>query len=110
MLLIAATVLRVWTLRTIGIAWNVRIVEPKAETVVTSGPYAYIRHPNYVAVILEIAALPLFHSAWIPVIGLTLLNALVLFFRIRTEVATLMAVPAWRAAMASRARFVPGIF
>jgi methyltransferase len=109
-LLLAATVLRVWTLSTIGIAWNVRVVAPEDDTVVTSGPYAWIRHPNYVAVILEIVALPLFHGAWLSAIGLTALNALVLFFRIRTEEAVLLQVPAWREAMADRPRFIPGVF
>jgi methyltransferase len=110
LLLLAATGLRVWTLRTIGIAWNVRVVQPRGETVVTSGPYAFIRHPNYVAVILEILALPLFHGAWLSVVGLTALNGLVLFFRIRTEEAVLLQVPAWRNAMADRPRFIPGVF
>lgn len=109
-ILLAATGLRIWTLRTIGIAWNVRVVEPKNDTVVTGGPYAWIRHPNYVAVILEILALPLFHGAWLSVLGLTALNGLVLFFRIRTEEAVLLQVPAWREAMADRSRFIPGVF
>lgn len=109
-LLVAATGLRVWTLRTIGVAWNVRVVQPRGDTVVSTGPYAFIRHPNYVAVILEIAALPLLHGAWLSVIGLTALNALVLFFRIRTEEAVLSKVPAWREAMADRSRFIPGVF
>jgi len=110
LLLVAATALRVWTLRTIGVAWNVRVVQPQGDTVVTSGPYAFIRHPNYVAVILEIAALPLFHAAWLSMVGLTLLNGLVLYFRIRTEEAVLLQVPAWREAMADRPRFIPGWF
>ncbi len=110
LLWVAATVLRVWTLSTLGVAWNVRVVAPKSDTVVTSGPYAWIRHPNYVAVILEIVALPLFHGAWLSLVGLTALNALVLFFRIRTEEAVLLQVPAWRDAMADRPRFIPGVF
>ena len=110
LLLVTATVLRVWTLRTIGIAWNVRVVRPEASTIVTGGPYAYIRHPNYLAVILEIAALPLFHGAWWSVVGLTLLNAAVLAIRIPTEERMLSEVPAWREAMAGRARLIPGVF
>lgn len=109
-LLVGATALRVWTLRTIGRAWNVRVVKPQADAVVTSGPYAFIRHPNYLAVVLEIAALPLFHGAWLSVVGLSLLNALVLAVRIPTEERMLAEIPGWRDAMARRARFVPGVF
>jgi len=109
-LLATATVLRVWTLRTIGGAWNVRVVKPSPDSVVTTGPYAYIRHPNYLAVILEIAALPLFHAAWLSAIGLSLLNAIVLAVRIPTEERVLAELPGWREAFADRARFVPGVF
>lgn len=109
-ILTAATVLRIWTLRTIGGAWNVRVVEPRNDAIATTGPYRWIRHPNYLAVILEIIGLPLFHSAWGSVVALSALNGLVLFFRIRTEEAILFTVPAWRAAMQDRARFLPGVF
>lgn len=106
-LLLAATALRVWTLRTIGRAWNVRVVEPDEGLIATDGPYAYIRHPNYLVVILEIAALPLLHTAWVSALGLSALNAFVLFHRIRTEEATLERIDAWREAMADRPRLVP---
>ncbi len=107
--LVLATVLRVWTLRTIGAAWNVRVVAPDEDLVVTSGPYAFIRHPNYLVVILEIVALPLVHTAWLSAIALTLLNAVVLMQRIRTEEAMLSQIPAWREAFANRARLIPGV-
>ncbi|MGE0711886.1 MAG: isoprenylcysteine carboxylmethyltransferase family protein [Planctomycetota bacterium] len=107
--LVAATALRVWTLRTIGRAWNVRVVVPDPDAVVTSGPYAWIRHPNYLVVILEIASLPLLHGAWISALSLSLLNACVLSRRIRTEEAALSQLPAWREAMADRKRLIPGL-
>lgn len=106
----AATGLRVWTLRTIGYAWNVRVVEPPADRIATNGPYRWIRHPNYLVVILEILLLPLLHGAWVSAIGLSILNALVLAHRIRTEEAILFRNPAWREAFESRARLLPGLF
>lgn len=108
--LVCATALRVWTLRTIGYSWNVRVVAPPADGIATTGPYAYIRHPNYLVVILEIAALPLVHGAWLASLGLSLLNALVLFRRIRTEEAVLVDNPAWNKAFSTRKRLLPGIF
>jgi methyltransferase len=106
--LVAATALRIWTLRTIGRAWNVRVVRPDA--VVTDGPYRWIRHPNYLCVVIELAALPLVHSAWLSALALSAWNAAVLSVRIRTEEAELARVPGWREAFAERARFVPGLF
>ena len=108
--LLGATGLRVWTLRTIGGAWNVRVVRPSPGTIATGGPYRWIRHPNYLCVVLELAALPLFHTAWVSALALTCLNAAVLFVRIRTEEAMLMEIDAWREAFSDRARLIPGVF
>lgn len=105
---VLATGLRVWTLRTLGRSWNVRVVRPPA--IVTAGPYRWIRHPNYLVVVLEIAALPLIGGAWASAIALSALNAFVLFHRIRTEEAVLAEDPAWSAAMAGKARLVPRVF
>ena len=108
--LIFATLLRFWTLRTIAGAWNVRVVRPLDGAIATGGPYAYIRHPNYLVVVLELAALPLLHTAWISAVALGLLNAGVLVVRIRTEEAMLMKIDAWRDAFLNRARLIPGVF
>ena len=109
LVLALATLLRVWTLRAIGRAWNVRVVVPAEGAIVTAGPYRWIRHPNYLVVILEIASLPLLHGAWLSALGLSLLNAAVLARRIRTEEAALNELPAWREAMADKPRLIPGL-
>lgn len=105
--LVLATALRVWTLGALGQAWNVRVVPPPPDRIVTTGPYAWIRHPNYLVVILEIAAIPMLHGAWITTVALSALNAFVLWHRIRTEEASLSAIPEWASAMADRKRLVP---
>jgi methyltransferase len=110
MVLFGATGLRVWTLRSIGRAWNVRVVKPEPDAVSTRGPYRWIRHPNYLVVILELAALPLLHTAWLSALVLGAVNGVVLLHRIRTEEAVLSTIPAWREAMADRKRLVPGLF
>lgn len=108
--LVLATALRVWTLSTIGRSWNVRVVRPPEDGIATTGPYAYIRHPNYLVVVLEILALPLLHTAWLSAVALSAWNAAVLARRIRTEETALSQSPGWRAAMGHKARFIPGIF
>ena len=109
-ILLLATLLRIWTLRTIGRAWNVRVLRPAADEIATTGPYAWIRHPNYLVVILEIAALPLLHTAWVSCLTLSAVNVFVLYHRVRVEEAQLGELPAWREAMSSRARWIPGLF
>lgn len=100
-----ASVLRFWTLKTLGAAWNVRIVKPGA--VVSDGPYRFIRHPNYLVVILELLFLPLFHTAFVTSLVLTVGNALVLWRRIPAEERVLFEVPGYREAMGSKSRFLP---
>lgn len=99
---------RLWTLRTLGEMWNVRIVEPAA--VVVAGPYRFIRHPNYAVVIAELFIMPLAHGCFLTMGVLTSLNALVLFVRIRAEEKVLFSLPGYAEAMGGKKRFIPGVF
>jgi methyltransferase len=82
---LAAQALRWWCIVTLGPQWNTRvIVVPGAQRVV-AGPYRWIPHPNYVAVIVEGIALPLVHTAWLTAAVFTVLNAVLLRTRLRVE-------------------------
>ena len=77
--------LRAWVMATLGARWTTGIVVLPNEPLVARGPYRFLRHPNYVVVAGEIATLPLMLGLpWIAAI-FTILNALVLFIRIRAE-------------------------
>ena len=94
-LVAASQALRWWCIATLGKQWNTRVVVVPSLPLVRRGPYAVIGHPNYVAVVVEGAALPLVHSAWVTALVFTVLNAWLLRVRIRTENAALTdAVPA----------------
>ena len=82
---IAAQALRWWCIRTLGPLWNTRIVVVPGVQRVTGGPYRLFPHPNYVAVVAEGVALPLVHTAWVTAVVFTVLNALLLRVRIRSE-------------------------
>ena len=75
--------------------------------VVTSGPYRYVRHPNYVAVFVELTALPLVHGAYLTAIAGALLHVAILHRRIGLEESVLMADEAYRRAFAGKPRFLP---
>ena len=62
-LFLAANLVRWWVIRTLGEHWNVQVVDSTKLGFVTSGPFRYVRHPNYAAVFVEMIALPLIHTA-----------------------------------------------
>jgi methyltransferase len=107
---LAALGLRVWTLRALGRYWNVRVIRRARQPVVTAGPYRYVRHPNYVVVIVEVAAVPLLLGAYGTALLASLANAVLLMLRIRREEAYLLSLPDYRAAFAHKPRFLPGLF
>jgi methyltransferase len=77
-LLVAAHGLRWWCIRALGPQWNTRVVVVPGMPLVTGGPYRWLRHPNYVAVVLEGVALPLVHTAWLTATAFTVLNLVLL--------------------------------
>lgn len=88
-IIVAAQALRWWCIVTLGHQWNTRVVVIPGAPRVTSGPYRYFTHPNYVAVVAEGIALPLVHTAWVTALVFTVLNAVLLSTRIRVENAAL---------------------
>ncbi|HEX4302068.1 MAG TPA: isoprenylcysteine carboxylmethyltransferase family protein [Rhizomicrobium sp.] len=86
---IALQLARVWVIATLGPFWTTRIITLEGAPLVRKGPYRFVRHPNYLVVAGEIAALPLaFGEIWVAV-AFTVLNAAMLAWRIRQEDAAL---------------------
>ncbi|QQA43098.1 isoprenylcysteine carboxyl methyltransferase family protein [Pelagovum pacificum] len=77
-------VLRIWILATLGRRWTTRIILTDTP-LVTSGPFRWLKHPNYTLVVAEIAVAPLVLGlTWVALI-FSLLNAAMLTLRIRVE-------------------------
>lgn len=94
LVVVLSQALRWWCIVTLGRQWNTRVIIVPGAPRVTGGPYRWLPHPNYVAVVAEGIALPMVHNAWLTAIGFTLLNAALLFVRIRTENRALQALSA----------------
>lgn len=86
---LASQGLRWWCIATLGRQWNTRVIVVPGLQLVAKGPYQWMRHPNYVAVVAEGIALPLVHTSWITAVVFTVLNIPLLAVRIRTEEAAL---------------------
>lgn len=102
-----ANLLRWWVIYTLGTHWNVRVMDSASLGVVTTGPFRMIRHPNYVAVFLELLALPLIHTAWITALAGSAAHLWVLSKRLAVEEAVLARHANYRALMLDKPRFVP---
>jgi methyltransferase len=88
-MVVLAQALRWWCITVLDPRWNTRVILVPGLPLVERGPYPWLRHPNYVAVVLEAVALPLVHSAWITAVVFTLVNAGLLRVRISSENAAL---------------------
>ena len=82
---VLAQVLRWWCITTLGQRWNTLVIVVPDAPLVQRGPYRWLHHPNYVAVVAEGIALPLVHTAWLTALCFTVANALLLTVRIRVE-------------------------
>ena len=77
--------LRYWALVSLGERWNTKILVVPGAKPIRRGPYKYLSHPNYVVVVVEILTFPLIFGAWVTALVFTVLNAAVLWVRVREE-------------------------
>lgn len=84
---------RVWVLASLGERWTTRIIVLPGAPMVRRGPYRFLSHPNYAVVEAELIVLPLAFGLWGFALAFGVLNALVLFVRIRAEQAALASLP-----------------
>ncbi len=102
--------LRWWVIATLAEHWNIQVMASLRLGVVTTGPYRWVRHPNYVAVFVELLTLPLIQTAWVTALWGSAAHLGMLRRRIALEEAVLLADPAYRSAMGPKPRFLPRLF
>jgi methyltransferase len=102
--------IEVWALgRPFVASVGVPIIVVPGTPVVTSGPYRWLRHPNYLAVVLEGVAIPMIHGAWWTAMAFSIANAALLRVRIRCEERALADHCDYAARFATRSRWLPGV-
>jgi methyltransferase len=102
---LSAQALRYWSIATLGPRWNTRIIVFPGTAPISRGPYRFMRHPNYLAVIVEVACVPLIHGCWLTAVVFSIGNAALLRVRIRAE-ETAMG-PRYALEFSGRPRLVP---
>lgn len=108
--LLAVQPIRIWVLATLGRRWNMRAAVPDGITIETGGPYAYVRHPNYAVVAVELLALPMAFGLRTIALAAGVANAALLGPRIREEERALGEQLAYGEHFARKKRFIPGVF
>ena len=108
---LAANAVRWWVIRTLGEHWNVQVMDSTRLGVIVSGPFRFVRHPNYAAVFAEMLCVAsdtygVDHCDR----RVRLAHVVVLAQRLATEERVLFADPSYRSAMAGKPRFMPGLF
>ncbi len=108
---VAIQALRGWTLITLGKFWNVSVYTNGGVegSFVDKGPYHFIRHPNYLVVMVELLSLPIAGGAPVTAVFFTAINGLLLRRRIDLEEKSLFAVPGYREVMGHKPRFLPSL-
>lgn len=104
---VVAQILRYWAVTTLGERWNTRIIVSPERTPITNGPYRFMRHPNYLAVAIEMAAVPMIGGAIFTASVFSIANAFVLAVRIPAEERAMGG--RYAEALGSRRRFFPGL-
>lgn len=94
-------------MRSLRQRWTLAIITIPDAPVVESGIYRYLRHPNWLGVIIELAALPLIHGAYLTAIFFSVANALLMIKRIRTEEQALSQDNNYAYVFKGRPRFIP---
>ncbi len=84
-LFIVAQIVRYWAIGSLGYYWNTKILITPRSRLVTKGPYKCIKHPNYLAVTIEIGVIPLIFSCYITAVTFTIINIILLRRRIKIE-------------------------
>ncbi len=102
-----AQALRYWAIATLGRYWNIRVIVVPGAPAVTRGPYRWLRHPNYLAVVAEGIGIPLVHGAWLTAAVFSALNAWLLWVRIRCEEQALATYCDYDRRLGDRRRFMP---
>lgn len=110
LLLILTQYLRFKTIRLLGIYWTPYPLSFKGQTITYEGPYRIIRHPNYLAVVLEIALVPLAGSCYFTSITFSLLNFIFLKRRMDTEEIALHLLPQYELGFSGKKRLIPYIY
>jgi protein-S-isoprenylcysteine O-methyltransferase Ste14 len=104
--------LRWWSFRALGRYFTIDVMTSANQPVITTGPYRFVRHPSYAALLLVFTGIGIMFANWLSLAAMILLPLLGLTYRIHVEEAALSATlgEAYRSYAASRKRIIPFVW
>ncbi|MCA1030443.1 hypothetical protein LCL95_05235 [Bacillus timonensis] len=108
-LFIFTQIIRVWALTSLGKYWNTKVLIIPNEKIISTGPYKFIRHPNYLIVTLEFFIIPFLFEAYVTAFVFSVLNIILLSIRIPIEEKALMELTDYKRKLGLRTRFLPKV-
>ncbi len=104
--------LRWWSFHTLGRYFTFRVQTSADQPVITGGPYRFVRHPSYSAILLAVAGIGLLIGNWVALAALLVAVGAAVVYRIHIEERALLAAigDPYRAFAATRKRLVPGVW
>ncbi|MDQ0228821.1 isoprenylcysteine carboxyl methyltransferase family protein [Metabacillus malikii] len=106
-ILLIAQFIRYWAILSLGNYWNTKVIIIPGTYIEVKGPYKFLKHPNYLIVIIEILFIPLLFKAYATAIVFSILNFIVIETRIRVEEEALELYPNYHELFFNKSRFVP---
>ena len=85
LLMVASKGLKYWAIASLSNRWSFRVLVLPGLPLVRTGPYRYVNHPNYIAVVGELIGMALMMSAWTTGPVMILLFGIALVMRLRVE-------------------------
>ncbi|MBD8068157.1 isoprenylcysteine carboxyl methyltransferase family protein [Bacillus sp. PS06] len=99
--------IRIWIIKSLGRYWNTKIIILPNKEIITRGPYRFLRHPNYVVVVIELMLIPLIFNAYLTAILFSILNLIILSIRIPAEEEALIKLTDYEDKFSNTQRFFP---
>jgi len=96
MLFVASKALKYWAIRTLGDRWTFRVMVLPGRPLITTGPYRFVDHPNYIGVVGELVGAAMMLGARVSGPIMTIAFGIALWARLRFESRILRGIPSSR--------------
>ncbi|HEV7129836.1 MAG TPA: isoprenylcysteine carboxylmethyltransferase family protein [Ktedonobacterales bacterium] len=110
--IVLGAALRWWAIFTLGRYFTFEVAVRSTQSVVRSGPYRFVRHPSYTAILIMLLGVAMALTNWASLVAMLAGGLIGLLYRVRVEERALVDAlgQPYRDYMRHSKRFIPFIF